>query len=77
MKDTLDRVVPFYQKEILPVLKQGKTILIVAHGNSLRALTMYLENLNEQEVSMLNIATGIPHVYDFSVDMHLTGKVYL
>lgn len=77
LKDTFERVVPFYQKEILPLLKQGKTILIVAHGNSLRALTMYLENLSEQEVSILNIATGLPRVYDFSVDMHLTRTVYL
>jgi 2,3-bisphosphoglycerate-dependent phosphoglycerate mutase len=68
LKDTSERVVPYYQNMILPLLKLDKTVLVVAHGNSLRALTMYLEDLSEQEVALLDIATGIPRSYDYSVE---------
>jgi len=77
LKDTFDRVVPFYLKEIYPCLKQGKTVLIVAHGNSLRALIMHLQGLNEQEIESVEIATGAPKAYEFSSDMKLIKSNYL
>ena len=77
LKDTFHRVVPYYIKEILPFLKIGKTVLTVAHGNSLRALMMYLEELDEQEIEMVEIATGVPRLYDFSNDMKLMKAAYL
>jgi len=77
LKDTFHRVVPYYVKEILPFLKIGKTVLIVAHGNSLRALMMYLEELDEQEIEMVEIATGVPRLYEFSNDMKLVKAAYL
>ena len=69
LKDTYGRVVPYYIKEILPLLYKGKTVLVVAHGNSLRALVMYLEHLSEDAISMVEIPTGIPEIYELSDDM--------
>jgi 2,3-bisphosphoglycerate-dependent phosphoglycerate mutase len=71
LKDTYDRVVPYYQKEIWPQLKLNKNILVVAHGNSIRALGMYIQKLGPQEVETLEIATGIPMIYEFSLTMQL------
>ncbi|MCR6638166.1 MAG: 2,3-bisphosphoglycerate-dependent phosphoglycerate mutase [Sporocytophaga sp.] len=69
LKDTRNRVVPYYQKEIEPKLKAGKNILISAHGNSLRALMMYLENISPEEIPNITLATGVPRVYEFDQDM--------
>ena len=69
LEDTFNRTIPYYKAAIEPKLKSGKNILIVAHGNSLRALKMYLENISPQEISTINIATGIPRVY--TLDNHL------
>jgi len=77
LEDTFNRVVPYYLKEIRPFLNKGKTVLIVAHGNSLRALIMYLENLNEKAIESLDVATGIPIVFEFSSDMKFIKKTYL
>ena len=77
MKDTFDRVVPYYLKEIRPQLNLGKTVLIVAHGNSLRALVMYLEKLDSIAIESLDIATGVPRLYEFASDMKLIKANYL
>jgi 2,3-bisphosphoglycerate-dependent phosphoglycerate mutase len=61
---TLDRVVPFYESEIVPKLKDGNTILIAAHGNSLRALVKHLDGIDESTIAELNIPTGTPLVYE-------------
>ena len=63
LKDTADRVLPYFRKEIFPKLLQGENILITAHGNSLRALVMELDRLNKEEVVKLEIATGDPIYY--------------
>lgn len=65
LKDTYHRVIPYFEKEIKPFLQQEKKVLIVAHGNSLRALIMYLENLSPEEIIKREIATGEPIVYGF------------
>jgi 2,3-bisphosphoglycerate-dependent phosphoglycerate mutase len=72
LKDVYNRVVPYYQTEILPKLKEGKNILLSAHGNSLRALIKYLENISDKDISNLELATG--EVYVFEVDNN--GKVF-
>ena len=77
LKNTYDRVIPYYQKEIEPELKLNKNILIVAHGNSLRALMMYLENISPTEIAEINIATGIPRLYEFTSDLKLIKVEYL
>lgn len=77
LKDTYNRVIPYYKKEIEPQLKADKNILIVAHGNSLRALRMYLDGFNATEIADVNIATGIPRVYEFSPELILETADYL
>jgi 2,3-bisphosphoglycerate-dependent phosphoglycerate mutase len=63
LADTADRVIPYYKQEIEPKLKAGKNIIIAAHGNSLRALMMYLEGLSKDEILQVEIPTGVPIVY--------------
>lgn len=63
LKDTKERVIPYYEKNILPLVIKGKTILVSAHGNSLRAIMMELDNLSEEEVVSLEIPTGLPIRY--------------
>lgn len=65
LKDTADRVLPYYETTIKPYLLKGETILIAAHGNSLRALVMELEQLSKEQVLELNIPTGAPLLYEF------------
>ncbi len=71
LKDTYDRVVPYYQKEVEIKLKNGDEVLIVAHGNSLRALMMYLEKLTPEEILEVNLPTGIPRKYIFDGNLNL------
>lgn len=71
LKDTAERVLPYYEKHIRSALLAGKTVLVVAHGNSLRALIMQLEDLSKEEVLELNIPTGVPLFYE----MNSTGTV--
>ena len=79
LADTVDRVIPYYKDVILPQLKSGKNVLVVAHGNSLRALWMYLSNLSPEEILEVNIPTGTPFAYEFDENMNLKSKepVYL
>ena len=77
LKDTADRVLPYYEKEILPRVLKGDRVLIAAHGNSLRALTMQLEQLSRDEVLALNIATGAPIAYELDDDGKVLSKKVL
>lgn len=77
LKDTYNRVIPYYKTAIEPELKAEKNILVVAHGNSLRALMMYLDGYGEKEIASINIATGIPKVYEFSPELKLETANYL
>lgn len=77
LKDTADRVLPYYQERIHPQLLAGRTILIVAHGNSLRALVMHLDQLSREQVLELNIPTGAPLLYEFGKDGTVVGHRYL
>jgi 2,3-bisphosphoglycerate-dependent phosphoglycerate mutase len=69
LKDTANRVIPYFEKNILPLLQQGKNVLIVAHGNSLRALVMYLEKMTPEQILNFELATAVPRVYE--LDNHL------
>ena len=73
LKDTYQRVIPYYIAEIEPKLKAGKTILIVAHGNSLRALVMYLEDISEKYIADFEIATGVLRVYHIDEKLKITA----
>lgn len=77
LKLTYDRVIPFWEKKILPQIKKNKKIIIVAHGNSLRALVKYLEKLNDDEIFKLNIPTGIPIIYTFNKELTAIEKKIL
>ncbi|MFT3747123.1 MAG: 2,3-diphosphoglycerate-dependent phosphoglycerate mutase [Agriterribacter sp.] len=77
LKETAARVIPFYQHEIEPLLITDKNVLIVAHGNSLRALMMYLENIDAAHISEINIPTGVPRVYTFSSHLKLVDVLYV
>ena len=74
---TVERVWPYFEREIRPQLSAGKRVLIVAHGNSLRALTMKLERLTPEEILEVNIPTGVPLAYTLDADLNVRGKRYL
>jgi 2,3-bisphosphoglycerate-dependent phosphoglycerate mutase len=77
LKETVARVVPYWKETISPSLKSGKRVIIAAHGNSLRALVKYLDNISEEEIIKLNIPTGIPLVYELTRDLNPLKHYYL
>lgn len=77
LKETIERFVPYWELEIGPQVKAGKNVLIVAHGNSLRALVKYLDKMSEAEILELNIPTGIPLVYELDKNLEPIKHYYL
>ena len=77
LKDTVERVLPYWHDNIVPTIKSGKLVLISAHGNSLRALVKYLDNVPEEEIIKLNIPTGIPLIYELDDDLKPLNHYYL
>ena len=77
LKDTAARTVPFFERCILGDIRQGKDVLVVAHGNSNRSIVMKLDGLSEAEVLELNLETGVPLVYDLAPDATILGKSVL
>lgn len=77
LKITLERVLPYWHNTLTPMIKSGKRVLIVAHGNSLRALVKHLDNISDQEIPELNIPTGIPLVYELDGDLRPVHREYL
>ena len=74
LKDTAARTLPYFESEILSDLKQGKNVLVSAHGNSLRSIVMVLDKLSKEQVLELNIGTGVPIVYQFDKDLKVISK---
>jgi 2,3-bisphosphoglycerate-dependent phosphoglycerate mutase len=77
LKDTVARFLPYWHKTIAPVVKEGKRVLIAAHGNSLRALVKYLDNIPDAVIPGLNIPTGIPLIYELNDDLTPIRNYYL
>jgi 2,3-bisphosphoglycerate-dependent phosphoglycerate mutase len=77
LKDTLARVLPYWEKKIFPHVQKGERLIIAAHGNSLRSLVMHLDNLTREQVLELNIPTGVPLVYEFDETAKPVSHVYL
>jgi len=77
LKDTLERVLPYWHEVVVPALKRGERVLITAHGNSLRALVKYLDDVSEEEITGLNIPTGFPLVYELDDDLRAIKHYYL
>lgn len=77
LEDTVARTVPYFEREIRPMMQAGKRVLITAHGNSLRALVMHFEHMTAEAIADVNMPTGIPLVYELDDDFTLLGKSYL
>ncbi len=77
LKDTVERFLPHWHSVIAPTIKEGKKVLIAAHGNSLRALVKYLDDISDEEISKLNIPTGIPLVYELDENLKPLRHYYL
>jgi 2,3-bisphosphoglycerate-dependent phosphoglycerate mutase len=77
LKDTVNRFLPFWHETVAPTLKSGKRVIIAAHGNSLRALVKYLDNIPDEEIVGLNIPTGVPLVYELDDNLKPIKHYYL
>ncbi len=77
LKITLERVLPYWHETLVPIIKTGKRLLVSAHGNSLRALVKYLDNISDAEIPELNIPTGIPLVYELDQELKPVKHYYL
>jgi 2,3-bisphosphoglycerate-dependent phosphoglycerate mutase len=77
LKDTVARFVPYWRSSIGPTIQSGKRVIVAAHGNSLRALVKYLDNIDERSIVELNIPTGIPLVYELDDDLKPIRHYYL
>lgn len=77
LKDTVERVVPYWQIEIAPQVREGKRVIIAAHGNTIRALIKHFDNVADAAIVNVNIPTGVPLVYEFSDDMRPLKSYYL
>ncbi len=77
LKLTIDRVLPYWDSAILPQLAKGETVIVSAHGNSLRALVKHLSRISDEDIADLEIPTGQPIVYEFDGDMQPGGRRYL
>jgi 2,3-bisphosphoglycerate-dependent phosphoglycerate mutase len=77
LKDTIERILPYWNNTIKPSILDQQKVLVVAHGNSLRALVKYLDHLSDEEILVINIPTGIPLVYDLDENLNVNTKRYL
>jgi 2,3-bisphosphoglycerate-dependent phosphoglycerate mutase len=77
LKDTVARFLPYWNEQITPAIREGKRVIIAAHGNSLRALVKYLDNMSEKAIIDLNIPTGIPLVYELDADLRPIRHYFL
>ena len=77
LKDTAERVLPYFKKKVIPLILEGKNILITAHGNSLRALIMYLDNLSPEEIVKVELGTGIPISYKLDSNGLVKNKNFI
>ena len=77
LKDTVERVMPLWNEELAPALRQGQRLLVAAHGNSIRALVKYLDGVSDADIVGLNIPNGVPLVYELDADLKPLGRRYL
>lgn len=77
LKETVDRIVPYWKEEMAVRLRENKEILVAAHGNSLRGIVKYLKNISNEEIVGINLPTGIPYVFEFDDDLNLQKDYFL
>jgi 2,3-bisphosphoglycerate-dependent phosphoglycerate mutase len=75
LKETVGRMVPYWENEIRESLKEQNQVLVAAHGNSLRAVIKYLKNISDEDIVSLNLPTGIPYVFEFDDQLNLTKRL--
>lgn len=77
LKDTLERVLPYYNNEIKNHLLKGENVLIVAHGNSIRSIIKYIENISDEDIMNVEIPTGVPYIYELDNELNIINKTIL
>ena len=77
LKNTVERILPYWKEEIFPALKTSDQILVTAHGNSLRGIIKYLKNISDEDIVKLNLPTGVPYVFEFDDNMNLVNDYFL
>lgn len=77
LKDTVERILPYWKEEIFPSLRDADEVLVTAHGNSLRGIIKYLKNISDDDIVKLNLPTGVPYVFEFDDDMNLVNDYFL
>jgi 2,3-bisphosphoglycerate-dependent phosphoglycerate mutase len=77
LKDTIDRVMPFWNDSLAPAIRSGKRVLVSAHGNSIRAMVKYLDGVSDQDIVGLNIPNGIPLVYELDENLRPLKHYFL
>ena len=77
LKETVERIVPYWQETIAPSLKQHNEVLVAAHGNSLRGILKYIKNISNEDIVGINLPTGIPYVFEFDNDLNLKKDYFL
>ena len=77
MKDAIARVMPYWECKIFPQLKKENSLLVVAHGNSLRGIVKHLKNISDEAISQLNLPTAVPYVFEFDDDLHLVKDYFV
>lgn len=77
LKDTVERVLPYWHEVLAPAIRSGRKVLMTAHGNSMRALVKYLDGISDDDIAGLNIPNGVPLVYEFDDDLHPLRHYYL
>ncbi len=77
LKDTIERLIPYWEDQIKPALQKHEQILVAAHGNSLRGIVKFLKDMTEEEIIAFNIPTGIPYVFEFDDDMNLVKDEFI
>ena len=74
LKDTAARTIPYFEDKIVPYLKEGKNVIVAAHGNSLRSIVMHLEHLTKEQVLELNLETAVPRVYELDSNLKILSS---
>ena len=77
LKDTVERILPYWKEVIFPTLRTADQILVAAHGNSLRGIIKYLKNISDEEIVHLNLPTAVPYVFEFDDDLKLVNDYFL
>lgn|SRR5574344_1025120 len=77
LKDTLKRTIEYYNSDILPCLLNNENVLVVAHGNSIRSIVKYLENISDDDIMNVEIPTGVPYVYELDDELNIINKFFL